>query len=108
MDVPTLSRKEAVILRLLEARGEMYGLEMVQTSPDLKRGTIYVTLNRMADKGYVDSRHVKEEGVAGLPRRLFAATPLGRRVLRAWETAAATIALEVAAAEMAEVMGPKR
>ena len=108
MNIPKLSQKEAVILRLLENRGEMYGLEMVQTSPDLKRGTIYVTLNRMAEKGYVDSRHEKEEGAAGLPRRLFVSTPLGRRVLRAWETAAAAIELELAPAELAGVIDPKR
>ncbi len=72
---PRLSRKERLILDLLIDQGEMYGLEMVKTAPhDLKRGTVYVTFGRMADKGYVDSRQVKEPGDPGLPKRLFRAT----------------------------------
>ena len=89
MDLPRLSKKEALILELLVARGEMYGLELVEASGGaLKRGTVYVTLSRMADKGYVESRQVKEEGEAGLPRRVFQATGFGVRVLRARDLAA--------------------
>ncbi len=92
-DFPRLSRKERVILELLINRGDMYGLEMVKTAPhDLKRGTVYVTLGRMADKGYVESRQVKEAGDPGLPKRLFRATGHGRRVFHAWELARAAMA----------------
>lgn len=76
------------MLRLLIAHGEMYGLEMVQRSTVLKRGTVYVTLSRMGDKGYVESRL---EGVSpgdGPPRRLYEATGLGVRAYRAMEHAA--------------------
>ena len=91
-DVPHLSRKERLILEMLIGHGEMYGLEMVKTSEGgLKRGTIYVTLSRMADKGYVESRQVKEPGESGLPKRLFKATGYGSRIYHAWELAHATL-----------------
>jgi len=97
MDIPRLSPKEAIILQLLIAQGEMYGLELVNAAPDkIKRGTVYVTLGRMADKGYVESRQVPgEEGTGGLPRRLFQATGYGARVLHAWELADSTLAFGV-------------
>src|SRR5262249_54843597 len=85
----TLSAKETLILELLVREGEMYGLQMVAASRRrLKRGTVYVTLGRMEDKGYVPSRQEDAPpGGGGLPRRLYRATPLGRRVLAAWTKA---------------------
>ena len=51
----------------------------------LKRGTVYVTLGRMEDKGFICARTEEApEGAGGLPRRLYQATPLGLRVHRAW------------------------
>lgn len=91
MNVPSLSKKEQRILQLLISNGEMYGLEMVKADSALKRGTIYVTLGRMADKGYVESRQVKEEGRPGLPKRVFRASALGARVYDAWQIAHAAI-----------------
>src|ERR1700739_1598792 len=84
-DLPRLSDKEALILELLVA-GERYGLQLVATSRGrLKRGTVYVTLGRMEDKGYVASRtEDAPDGAGGLPRRLYRATPFGLRVLQAW------------------------
>jgi DNA-binding PadR family transcriptional regulator len=96
--VLTLSPKEWLVLDLLVARQEMYGLQLVQASRGrLKRGTVYVTLGRMEDKGYIESRledRPAEEG--GLPRRLYEPTPLGRRVLRTWSEAAAHLMPEFA------------
>jgi PadR family transcriptional regulator, regulatory protein PadR len=79
------SGKEFEILRLLVERREMYGLELVKASNgSLKRGTIYVTLLRMAEKGYVASRTEEAEaGEKGPPRRIFSPTELGERVFRA-------------------------
>lgn len=88
--LPRLSPKEAEILRLLIANGEMYGLELVAASPLLGPGTIYVTLGRMADKGFVESRTEKVANQPGLPRRLFTPTGEGARVFRAWELATAS------------------
>ena len=89
--MPRLSIVEAEILRLLISRGEMYGLELVDASDLIKRGSVYVTLGRMADKGFVTSRAVKPEHEPGMPRRLFVATGLGERVLRACEMANAML-----------------
>lgn len=60
----------------------MYGLELVKAEPDqIKRGTIYVTLGRMADKGYVESREVPANLDDALPYRLFHITTYGTHVL---------------------------
>lgn len=81
-EFPKLSGKELIILQLLIANGEMYGLEMIESSKGkLKRGTIYVTLQRMGDKGYVESREEpREHPEIGIPRRKYSATGLGERV----------------------------
>lgn len=80
-----LSEKERIILDLL-TDGERYGLQLVAASKGrLKRGTIYVTLGRMEDKGYVRSRtEDAPDRAGGLPRRMYEATPYGLRVLKAW------------------------
>jgi DNA-binding PadR family transcriptional regulator len=82
----TLSHKESLILQLLSAGREMYGLELVGASRRrLKRGTVYVTLGRMEDKGFIVSK--LEDGPppgGGLPRRLYRPTALGLRVLAIW------------------------
>jgi DNA-binding PadR family transcriptional regulator len=86
--VPRLSAKESLILELLGHGDELYGLQLVAASKGrLKRGTVYVTLGRMEDKGYVTS-HAEDapDGAGGLPRRLYEATPFGLRVLKAWTT----------------------
>ena len=60
------------------AESEMYGLQLVAASKRrLKRGTVYVTLGRMEEKGFITSRQESapaEQG--GLPRRLYEATAL--------------------------------
>ena len=84
--LPRLSSKELLVLDLLSARQPSYGLELVaQSRGRLKRGTVYVTLGRMEDKGYLESE-VEEHrpGAAGLPRRLYRPTAFGLRVHGAW------------------------
>lgn len=81
------SGTEMIILRMLVGRGEMYGLQMVKESDGaVKRGTIYVTLGRMEDKGFVESR-IEDEARedVGLPRRLYRVTGLGQRAVAAAE-----------------------
>ena len=87
--VLTLSPKESLILQLLIGGKEMYGLELVAASRRrLKRGTVYVTLGRMEEKGYVTSSLEDAPAEAGgLPRRVYRPTALGRRVLTAWTNA---------------------
>lgn len=91
--VPRLPQKQQTILELLSERGERYGLELVEASAGrLKRGTVYVTLNRMEEKGLVSSRLEPTDGKRpGIPRRLYRPTPHGLRVLRATEAAAAVM-----------------
>jgi DNA-binding PadR family transcriptional regulator len=87
------SGKELVILDLLAGKREMYGLEMVKASKRLARGTVYVLLNRMEDKGYVTSRQVKDEAASGMPKRVYSITGLGQRALAATRAYAATTGL---------------
>lgn len=84
-EFPKLSNKEMKALEMLIAKGEMFGLEMVEASEgELKRGTIYVTLSRMCDKGYLDSREEPRTAPEiGIPRRKYWATGLGEKVFEA-------------------------
>ena len=86
--VPSLSRTERLILELLAVE-ETFGLGLVQRSNGaLKRGTVYVTLGRMQEKGYLESRtEALPPGAMGLPRRFYRPTALGLRVLKAWALA---------------------
>ena len=88
--IPRLSPKESLILDLLAHGEEQYGLQLVAASRGrLKRGTVYVTLGRMEEKGYITSKlEAAPSGMGGLPRRLYGATPLGRRMFAAWTSGA--------------------
>ena len=81
------SGKEIVVLKLLVSKRDMYGLEMVKASTELKRGTVYVLLGRMEDKGFIKSRQEKEIGVSGMPKRIYSITGLGQRALAAHQQA---------------------
>ena len=89
--LPRFSAAERLIVELLVAHEEMFGLQMVEMSGGrLKRGTVYVTLGRMAEKGYLESRQEPlPEGAIGLPRRLYRPTGLAMRILAAWKAAEA-------------------
>ena len=90
--LPKLSGAERLIVELLMANDELFGLQMVELSAGrLKRGTVYVTLGRMVEKGYLESRQEPlPEGAIGLPRRLYRPTGLAMRILSAWRTAEAS------------------
>lgn len=92
----TLPPKERLILELLAASGPTYGLQLVERSAGaLKRGTVYVTLGRMEDKGLVASEQEPQPpGAIGLPRRMYRMTGLGERMLRAWTVFASELAGE--------------
>jgi len=54
----------------------------------LKRGTVYITLQRMESKGYVESRlEAQPERAMGRPRRWYRPSEYGRQVLNAWAIA---------------------
>jgi DNA-binding PadR family transcriptional regulator len=90
--LPKLSATERLIIELLMSNNELFGLQMVELSRGrLKRGTVYVTLGRMIEKGYLESRQEPlPEGAIGLPRRLYRPTGLAMRILSAWQTAEAS------------------
>ena len=93
--IPRLSTTERLILDLLR-QSELFGLQLVDRSAGaLKRGTVYVTLGRMQDKGYVESRtEPLPPGAIGLPRRWYRPTEYGLRVLNAWALAARSFAAQ--------------
>ncbi|MGA2450383.1 MAG: helix-turn-helix transcriptional regulator [Polyangiaceae bacterium] len=92
--VPSLSAKEATILNLLSGARELYGLQIVaESNGEVGRGTVYVTLARMEEKGFVESwREEQAPGATGLPRRLYRVTSTGANVLQAYERAALVLA----------------
>jgi DNA-binding PadR family transcriptional regulator len=94
--LPTLSGKERLILESLVGSGPKYGLQLVDESRGaLKRGTVYVTLGRMEQKGLVESHHEPAtRDPDAIPRRMYRATAYGRRVMDAWTTVARAFALE--------------
>ena len=83
MGVPRLTEKEAKVLELLITGGEKYGLELVKESEgELKRGTIYVLLDRMGEKGYLESRKENDPRLPGMPRPRYKPTGLGEKAYR--------------------------
>jgi DNA-binding PadR family transcriptional regulator len=95
-----MSRTESLVMELLRGR-ERYGLELVDKSNGaLKRGSVYVILARMEEKGFVESRQEERApGVSGPPRRLYRATPYGRRVHGAFAVLRDALSLNPAEAE---------
>lgn len=81
----SLSSKERCILEALGGR-ELYGLQIVaESAGGVGRGTVYVTLARMEEKGLVESRQeVAPAASRSLPRRLYRATGHGIRALRTY------------------------
>lgn len=78
-----LSTLEALVLDLLAAHSPTYGLDLVARSGGrLKRGSVYVTLGRMEQKGFVSSELEPRPG-EGPARRLYEPTALGLRALLA-------------------------
>ena len=93
--LPTLSNKERVILERLVSSGPKYGLQLVDESRGaLKRGTVYVTLGRMEEKGLVEShREPTTRDANAIARRMYRATGHGRRVLDAWTMVARALSM---------------
>lgn len=88
--VLTVSPKELLVLELLVREKARYGLELVAASRGrLKRGTVYVTLGRMEEKGLVaSSLEDAPPAAGGLPRRVYEPTALGRRMLSTFTSGA--------------------
>lgn len=98
--LPSMSRTESLVMELLHGT-ERYGLELVDASGGaLKRGSVYVTLARMEEKGFIESRQEERApGTSGLPRRLYRATPYGVKVHAAFTILRDALALKPAEAQ---------
>ena len=81
-------KEELILLYLLQNQSGAYGLELVRESKGLlKKGTVYVTLSRMAKKGYVKSKLVDTQaGEKGPPRKKYQITAKGKSVLAQWHS----------------------
>jgi DNA-binding PadR family transcriptional regulator len=88
----------AVRLHILHhaATGVVHGAwmsaELARHGHRISPGTLYPTLHRMEAEGLLVSHH---EVVAGRPRRVYRATPVGRRVLRQTKKALRELADEL-------------
>ena len=97
--LPSMSRTESQVMELLRGR-ERYGLELVDASNGaLKRGSVYVILARMEEKGFIESRQEERDASSGAPRRLYRPTPYGRKVHGAFSLLREALALRPAEAE---------
>jgi DNA-binding PadR family transcriptional regulator len=98
--LPSISTTESLLLDLLD-EGERFGLELVEASGGrVKRGSVYVLLARMEEKGFVESRQEERQpGAIGLPRRLYRATPYGLKVRDAYRLLREALALKPAEAQ---------
>jgi DNA-binding PadR family transcriptional regulator len=79
------SEMELLALGLLRDHPSgMYGLELVAASAGkLTRSTIYITVGRMEEKGFVKSSTPAKPAHSGLPRPVYRITALGQRALEA-------------------------
>jgi PadR family transcriptional regulator, regulatory protein PadR len=86
-----IGRIEATVLGILLSGDsqEMYGLEILNESEGLlKRGSLYVTLQRMEEKRLVRSRQeARPKPEVGIPRRVYCVTGLGMSAFRRYQTA---------------------
>jgi len=89
----SLTTSEAVTLSLLSSGHSLYGLQLVEASEGaLKRGSVYVTLNRMEEKGLVDSETVPAPpGEQGPPRRRYRITAPGVAALADYRNSLALV-----------------
>jgi DNA-binding PadR family transcriptional regulator len=95
-----MSPTESLVMDLLRGR-ERYGLELVDASAgSLKRGSVYVILARMEEKGFIESRQEERgAGSSGLPRRLYRVTRYGQKVHAAFTLLRDALALKPAEAK---------
>ena len=82
-DAPLGAFEEQVMIAVLHADGDAYGMNVRREIEDrtgrtVAIGAVYATLDRMEAKGLVSSRRA---GAAGASRRLFRVMPAGKLAL---------------------------
>ena len=92
--IPRPSPKKMVILEMLKTKGPLYGLQMVDESSMLedktlwlKKGSIYVMLDRMEESGWIESWKENPRKHKHGTRRIYKIVALGERILESWHYA---------------------
>lgn len=81
----SVTKTELLIMELLVS-GSAYGLELVHRSEGkLKRGTVYVLLQRIEEKGFIKSQRQPRDGNSKSARRTYFLTGAGAQALSAYE-----------------------
>lgn len=75
----------SLIVLLVLKEKELYGYELIEkikklTSIDIAEGTLYPLMNRLKTDNLLDSRWVEQD--AGIPRKYYYLTPLGKNTLK--------------------------
>jgi DNA-binding PadR family transcriptional regulator len=85
MDSFNKSEQIAMEILLSGASKKLYGLEIVEISKNaLKRGSVYVTLSRLEERGFLESEN--EPAPKGtIPRRTYKVTGTGQRAYGSWQ-----------------------
>jgi PadR family transcriptional regulator, regulatory protein PadR len=85
-DFPTLAEMRVMQL-LQDAPKGLYGLQIVERSNGaIKRGSVYVLLGRLEEKGFIDVTRTQEANHPGLPRPHYRLNAAGARVLATAES----------------------
>lgn len=80
--------EQMLLLAAMRLGDEAYGVRLMEelegsVGRRVSRGSVYVTLDRLEDKGWIASEtSAAEGGRGGRPRRVVRVTPEGRAVLR--------------------------
>jgi DNA-binding PadR family transcriptional regulator len=84
----SFNKSEQIAMEILTSAvsKKFYGLELVTLSENaLKRGTVYITLSRLEDRGFLESEN--ETAPKGtIPRRVYKVTGAGQRSYTAWRS----------------------
>lgn len=91
-DNPTLlTSTEQKLLAMLVSLGEAHGLLLFRHAKGaFKKGTVYVLLGRLRERGFVTSRNVSlPEGEIGPSRVVYRVTEVGTLALKSWAAAEA-------------------
>ncbi len=79
--MPIAKGKRRMIMELLAIHGELTGADLIRLEPELHRASTYVTLARLEEDGWLQSRYEKIPGEQTRTRRFFVLTSLGENVL---------------------------
>jgi DNA-binding PadR family transcriptional regulator len=84
MDIFTKTEQSAMEILVSGIGKKLYGLSIVELSNGaLKRGSVYITLSRLEERGFLKSQ-VEDAPVGTIQRRVYKVTGTGQRSFGAW------------------------